>query len=420
MLSVEEALRAVLGRAEPLPRVRVRLGEASQSVLAEDVHADLDMPPFDKSLVDGYAVRSTDLREPGALAFRVVDEITAGKTSTRVLGPGECVAIMTGAPLPAGADAVVMHEKTERTPDGQVLIPGPVTAGLNRLERGREMRAGDVVLRAGEGLNAPRVGVLASVGRPEVDVVRRPDVRIIPTGDELVEVGQVPGPGRIRNSNAVVLAALVSQAAPGSAIVEPIAPDDAAALRTRFAAAVGDARSEGRAEADVLVISGGVSAGKLDLVPSCLEAVGVEPVFHKVSVRPGKPLWFGVGPEREGRPRALVFGLPGNPVSGVVNALLFVIPVLRALAGHPPAGPRLSRFSLASPYRHRGDRATYHPARLVGSQEAIRVDPLPWAGSPDLLTVAKADGFAAFPAGDRDYEAGDPIDFLPLDGAGAS
>lgn len=410
MLSVEEALRAVLERATPLAPVRLRLERAAGAVLAEEVASDLDLPPFNKALVDGFAVRSADLAGSGTRRLRVVGEITAGMPPGRPISAGEAVSIMTGAPLPDGADAVVMHEVTTPGDGPTVAIAGPVAPGLNRLERGREMRAGEIVARRGDALTPARLGVLASVGRPAVAVVRRPRVAVIPTGNELVGADGAPGPGQIRNSNAYTLGALL--AATGAEVFrEPIARDDLGALRERFAAALEAAREP----ADVLVVSGGVSAGTLDLVPSALAEVGVEAVFHKIALRPGKPLWFGLGRARPGGGRPLVFGLPGNPVSGLVGVLLFVNPALEALAGRPASGPRSVAATLAAPYAHRGVRATYHPARLVGEPGAWRVEPLPWAGSPDLLTVSRADGFAAFPPGDRVFDAGERVAFLPLD-----
>lgn len=416
MLTVAEALRRVLESTQPLPIRRTRmLDEALGATLAADIAADLDMPPFDKALVDGFALRSADLAGAGPVRLRVVDEITAGRTSSRALGPLECASIMTGAPTPSGADAVVMHEVVERIGADEIIVNGPIPPGTNRLERGRELRAGAVVLRAGDRLNPARLGILASVGRVAVDVYHRPRVAVLPTGDELVPCDQAPGPGQIRNSNASTLGALVRSA--GFDCREaPIARDHPDALRASLTSIFSPDDPSNRPQ--VLLVCGGVSAGKLDLVPLALERFGVTPVFHKVRVRPGKPLWFGVGPAGQGGwPPPLVFGLPGNPVSGLVNTLLFVLPALAVLSGRPPAGPRLERWPLALPFRHRGDRESYQPARLVGMPGSQRIEPLPWSGSSDLLTVARADGFAAFPSGDHDYEPGSPIAFLPLDPA---
>lgn len=399
MLTVEEALIAVLERSRPLPARTRALADALGCALAEDVAADRDSPPFDKALVDGYAVRASDLNG-AARRLTIGEEITAGRVPTRPLNPGEAAIIMTGAPLPEGADAVVMIERTRRE-GAQVLIDDPtVAAERNLLRRGREMRAGDIVLPRCQRLTPTQLGLLASVGKSEVLVVPRPKVAVVPTGDELVEPGQVPGPGQIRNSNAVMLQAL-ARSADASAEVLPIAPDEPNRLR--------EILRRGLAS-DILLITGGVSAGSRDLVPAALEELGVSCVFHKVRLKPGKPLWFGIGPPRGDDPGALVFGLPGNPVSGIVGFLLFARPALEALAGRDSRPTPFVQERLARPFVHSGDRPTYHPARR---RDGL-IEPLQWAGSADLRTVAQADGFAIFPAGDHRYNAGDVVGFLRL------
>ncbi len=308
--------------------------------------------------------------------------------------------VMTGAPLPEGAGAVVMIEETARDDQG-IIVRRPVAAGQNRMTRGRETKNGDVVARAGDLLTPARMGVLASVGCIHPLVVPRPIVRVIPTGDELVAPSFFPGAGQIRESNSTLLSALVRDH-DAEAVADRIVRDEMEPLK--------DALRSGL-ECDALLITGGVSAGNRDLVPEALEALGVSRVFHKVRLKPGKPLWFGVGPDRRDRPGALVFGLPGNPVSGIVGFLLFARPAFAALAGREPRRHELIAGRLAVPFSHRGDRPTYHPATL-GSDGSIQ--PLDWAGSADLRTVAQADGFAAFPAGERRYSPGDALDFLPM------
>jgi molybdopterin molybdotransferase len=408
MLSVSEALQAVLDHASPLPPRRVRLADALGCALAETVTADRDLPPFDKALLDGFAVRSIDLDGPGPFDLEIIEEITAGRVPTRPVGPGQCSAIMTGAPMPDEADAVVMVEDSRRDGDRVVLSPRkPVTAGAGRLTRGREMVEGEALLSPGDRLDPVKLGLLASVGWADPLVHPRPVVTIASTGDELVPADQTPGPGQIRNSNATVLEGLVraSHCLPD---VAPIAPDLPEPLR--------EILSRGLAN-DVLLITGGVSAGKLDLVPGTLAELGMTAVFHKIRLKPGKPLLFGVGPPRsEGRPGTLVFGLPGNPVSGVVGFLLFVAPALKVLRGQTAGPAETIPARLAEPFSHRGDRPTYFPARLQDRDhpEGHTLEPLNWAGSADLRTVAHADGFASFEAGDHDYEPGTTVPFLPL------
>ena len=406
MLSVEEAQMAVFSRISILPTTVVALAESLGCVLAEDIVADLDLPPFSKALVDGFAVRSSDLAGDDR-RLRVVEEILAGKIPTRPLGRREAAEIMTGAPLPFGSDAVVMVEKTRR--DGEIVFIDDlnVAPGRNWLPQGREMRAGEVVLKKGALLNAPKLGLLASVGRLTVAVTRRPRVAIITTGDELVDPSTRPGPGQIRNSNATLLRALV-ETENAEFTIFPNAPDEFEPLRRIIAVGLSH---------DVLLMTGGVSAGNRDLVPGVLKSLDVEGVFHKVRVRPGKPLWFGIGPDRMAQgPGPLVFGLPGNPVSGLIGFLLFVRPALWRMLGRTCDLSQASSGRLERPFRHQGDRVTYHPSHwsraLLG--EIPRIDVLDWAGSADLRTVANADGFAIFPAGDRDYSAGEIVGFLPL------
>jgi molybdopterin molybdotransferase len=410
MLTVAQAREAVLRHCRELPAASCPLDAALGRALAEDVVADLDMPPFDKALVDGYAVRSADLDGAPRL-LRLGELITAGRVPTRPLGQREAAQVMTGAPIPPGCDAVLMQEHV-RLQGGTVVLPdGPIKPGQNVLHRGTEMRAGDVVAARGSILAPARLGVLASVGRAMVSVVPRPRVSIVSTGDELVEPAETPGPGQIRNSNAAMLRGLVIQGG-GQPETEPIAPDDPAQLHQILGHGL---------DADILLVSGGVSTGQADLVPAALEALEVRSIFHKVRLKPGKPLWFGVGPSRGDRLGALVFGLPGNPVSGFVCFLLFVRPALTVLAGKRLADSDLRDVRLAGGFHHRGDRTTYFPCRLVeqagAPMDCPYVETLDWSGSADLRTVAQADGFAVFPSGDRDYAAGEIVGFLPTGNA---
>jgi molybdopterin molybdotransferase len=397
MLSVAEAQAVVLQHACPLPPEPTPLTPAALGrVLAEDVASDLDSPPYDKALMDGYAVRSHDLPE-GRGTLAVIEEVTAGRTPQRAVGPGQATRIMTGAPLPEGADAVVMVERTRALDDGRVQVEDrPPRPGQNVLGRAREMRRGERVLAAGAVLRPQELGLLAGVGRTTVLAHPAPRVAVLSTGDEVVEAPEVPGPGQIRNGNGPMLAAQVARAG-GVPHYLGIARDRLDSLRPLVAEGL---------RAPVLVLSGGVSAGKLDLVPGVLAGHGVTAHFHKVEMKPGKPVFFG------SRGDTLVFGLPGNPVSALVCFELFVRPALRRLAGHADAGPRLVSAVLAEDYAYRTDRPTYHPARLEAGASGWQVRPVPWFGSPDLRGLLPANAFVVFPPGDHVHRAGQTFPVL--------
>ena len=396
MLEVAEALAVALDHARPLAARSEPLSPALLGrILAADVHADRDSPPFPKSLRDGYAVRAADCSAANP-ELRVVQEIPAGSLPTKVIAGGECARIFTGAPMPDGADAVVMQEDTTELAGGLVWVKDRVEPGQWVFPRGHEMRSGDVVLATGTAINAAAVGVLASVGAASVPVFPRPRVSVLATGDELVDVAEQPDAAQIRNSNGPMLTAL-AMAAGAEATDHGIGRDAADTLRAKIEAALADA--------DVLLLAGGVSVGKFDLVPGVLQALGVVRHFHQVRMKPGKPLLFGT------RGGTLAFGLPGNPVSAFVCFTLFVRPVLRKLAGHADPGPRVVNLPLAEPIAETNDRPTYRPAAL---EEGGRVRPLPWAGAPDLRGMQPADALIVLPAGDSRFDAGHVVPVIGL------
>lgn len=387
MLEVAEALTVVLQQAKPRTPEVATLSSALSRVLAEDVIADRDSPPFDKSLRDGYAVRSADTTE-----LRIIEEIPAGTIPKKPVGVGECARLFTGAPIPDGADAVVMQEDTVPLDGDRVRITDRVKPGQWIFRRGTEMQAGDVVLPAGIVLSAAAIGVLAGVGAIRPRVFPGPRVCVLATGDELVGADQQPGPGQIRNSNGPMLAA---QATGLGAMVSDlgIGRDSAEELRAKIA--------QGLDASDVLILAGGVSVGKFDLVPETLQELGVARHFHQVRMKPGKPLYFGT------RGGTIVFGLPGNPVSAFVCFELFVRPALQAIAGHADPGPRIVSLPLAESIAETNDRPTYRPARLELGDAGWRVRALPWAGAPDLRGLQPADALLVLPAGDSRLDPGD-------------
>lgn len=410
MLNADEAFRQVMNWSSALPTAERSLEEALGSILAEDVLADQDLPPFDKALVDGFAINAQCVAN-GTRQFSVVQTIRAGKFPSSGIGPGQAARIMTGAPLPQGADAVVMWESVDSLSDAHFRFSADksVRPGQNVLARGREIARGEVVLPKALRLNGAAIGVLGSVGRTRVKIVPQPRIRIVPTGDELVEIDQQPGPAQIRNSNAYVLRSLIEQAG-GLPEVLPIAKDEPKSLAESLSAGL---------HADLLIVTGGVSAGEADLVPDTLASLGVEPVFHKIRLKPGKPLWFGVRHSAEElgqKPvrKVLVFGLPGNPVSVVVNFLLFVKPAIMAMRGISTEPVAHKTVPLADSVENRDERPAYMPARLTRRHDKIAAELVSWAGSNDLRGAALADGFILMPGGPSRLAAGSNVSFLPL------
>jgi molybdopterin molybdotransferase len=398
MLNIEEALKLVLDHAHPLATVATPLGEARGSVLAETIVSDIDSPPHDKSIVDGYAVIAADTGElPAELA--VLEEVTAGAVPTRTVKRGMATRIMTGAPVPPGADAIVMVEQTELTGERVRIVGRAAKAGQNIVRRGTSLSRGQTVLQPGKLLRPIELGLLAEVGRTTVQTIPRPSVAVLTTGNELVDPSIAPGPGQIRNSNSSLLGGLV-QAAGASANELGIARDEVAELESAIRAGLSH---------DVLVLSGGVSAGVLDLVPSVLAKLGVAEVFHKVNLKPGKPLWFGQ--KQSGGHNTLVFGLPGNPVSSLVCFELFVRPAIQKLRGLNSSGLRRATAKLTSDHQQRGDRPTYWPSSINGET----VTPLSWKGSGDLRSLTDANCLAHFPAGEKTFHAGEEINVLMLE-----
>ena len=325
MLSVAQALEIVLANVAPLPAQMTPVGSNTLGlVLAEDVASDLDMPPFDKAMMDGFALRSTDLRD-GRAELTIIEEIPAGKTPTKTVGAAASVAHHDRGADAAGADAVVMIEHCEIAGNSVRVQEPRIKPRLNILDRAKEMRVGEAILTSGTRLRPQELGLLAAVGRTSVKVQPAAGVAVLSTGDEIVPPGVKPGPGQIRNSNGGMLLAQVQRAG-GEPTFLGIARDDAGHLRSLIAEGL---------KYDVLILSGGVSAGKLDLVPGVLAELGVEALFHKVAMKPGKPVLFGGHASK-----AIVFGLPGNPVSSLVCFELFVRPAIRKLMALEP-GPTL-------------------------------------------------------------------------------
>ena len=386
-LTFQHARDCVLQHVQPrLETESVPLLDSDGRVLAEEISADRDYPPFPRSARDGFAVRSADL--PGDL--RVIGEARAGEAFPGSVNPGETVEIMTGAPLPAGADAVVMIEHTERLGD-HVRIVRRLKNGENFTPQGSEARAGAVMLTAGRRIGFSEVALLATVGRTCASVYRRPRVAILPTGDEIVEAGEPVGPSQIRNSNAASLALQVRRAG-GIPEILPIARDNEASTRSLM---------ERGLESDLLLLSGGVSAGKYDIVEQVLADLGAEFFFDRVLIQPGQPLVFG-------RARgAFFFGLPGNPVSTMVTFEAFARVAIERMQGLENVSLQLLRSRLTRDFRHKTGLTRFLPASL--SQDGAAVTPEPWQGSGDIAAVARANAFLVADADRESWQAGEDI-----------
>jgi molybdopterin molybdotransferase len=383
----------------------VALDAAFGRVLAAPVQADRDQPPFPRSTRDGFALRAVDAAVGARL--RVIGEVAAGAAFAGTVGPGEAVEIMTGAPVPAGADAVVMIEHTARPGPHEVVLNRALSAGDNVVPQGSELAVGAVACEAGNPLDAAAIALLASLGCARPRVLSRPRVAILGTGDELVAVDAVPTPVQIRDSNRHCLAASILRAG-GDPIAFPPVPDDLAATERALAAAA--------AAADLVLVTGGVSMGKYDHVEPALARLSARVIFDAVAIRPGRPLVFGfVGQGPAAKP---FFGLPGNPLSAQVTFELFARAALELLAGRPAAAaPPFFAARIARDYEQRPVPLTvFAPAkfeRAPGDLGPPRVAPVPSQGSGDLTAMAKADGFLVLEPGVARVAAGDWVTVLP-------
>ncbi|MFL6230397.1 MAG: gephyrin-like molybdotransferase Glp [Pyrinomonadaceae bacterium] len=403
MLPVNEAIGIVERETPRLPAESVALREARGRVLAEDVVADTDLPPFDRALMDGYAVRAADTKAAPA-TLRLVGEAAAGRGWRGELKAGEAVRIMTGAPIPAGADSVQQVELTWETEGGAVVVIDKATeSGQFVSRRATEVEKGATVLCAGERVNAAMCAALASFGYARVRVASRPRVVVLATGTELVRVEDEPGADELRDSNTYSLAAYAESA---GAVVEalPFAADDEEDLRHTIAASA--------ERVDVLVLSGGVSMGVYDFTKSALRGLGAELFFERVSLRPGKPTVFARLPNAR---RTLVFGLPGNPVSVSVTFNLFARTALLAMQGATRARLAEHTAVLARDAKGSAERASYLPATLSTNERGqLLAEPLKWRGSSDFVAFTRADSLVIIPEGVRLVEAGAVITVVRL------
>jgi molybdopterin molybdotransferase len=405
VLEFPEALAVVLAQARTLKLTlgieTVALLEAADRVLAAALAADRDQPPFDRATRDGYALRAVDSGDP----LRIVGAIRAGERwQGAALAQGEAIEIMTGAPVPQGADAVVMVEHVSLQGKDLRLEEGRrMRSGENIVPRGTEARAGDSLLPVGCTMGAAEIAVAASCGRAQLEVYARPKVAIVATGDELVELDQAMNDEQIRNSNSYALAALV-RAEGGIAGRFPIARDSFAELNERVQRAMA---------ADLLLLSGGVSMGKYDLVEQVLAELGAEFFFTGALIQPGKPIVFGRLPTFDPvRPWVYFFGLPGNPVSTQVCFHLFVAPLLRAMCGKTSIEPQFVEAKLAENVKGAAKVTRFLPAELTGAWDGVSVSLVGWQGSGDVAANARGNGYVVLPAGVDSFAAGETVRVL--------
>jgi molybdopterin molybdotransferase len=393
LLSIDEAIDLILSRITALDAEDIPLADAVGRVTAQEARSAVDLPPFPSSAMDGFALRAVDT--PGTLP--VVGRVAAGRPAPRPLAAGEAMAIATGGVVPEGADSVVPIELVTES-DSVVAVTGNVTQGDNVRDRGGDLLAGDVVVEAGVRLGPAHLGALAAAGVTSVSCARRPRVAVVVTGTELRAPGEPLEPGQIYDANGFILAAQLSSAGAAVERLPAVADDE---LATRAAIAHG-------LTADVLVTTGGVSVGVYDLVRAAEAELGVEEIFWRVAMQPGKPVSFGV------RGRTLVFGLPGNPVSSLVGFELFVRPALLALQGVAEPRPAFRPGRLAAPARRLAARDALLRARSRVEGDAVLLEPLTGQQSHMIARAAAADALVLVPQGEGELPAESPVSYLPL------
>jgi molybdopterin molybdotransferase len=401
MIDYADALSKVIARAGPLPAETVTLTGLLGRTLAQNVRTRAPVPPFAKATMDGYAVRAEDTHPQVAsqpAELEVIEDLPAGGISRRVIGPGQAVRIMTGAPLPKGADAVVMVEDAEGS-GTRVKVLRTVAPGDNIGKAGEDLHKGELILEKGDVIGPAEVGMLASLGLASVRVTRRPKLAVIATGDEIVEPGRKAGPGRIWNANGYSLLSLARQAGAEASYLG-IARDKRSQLKLKIKPA---------GAADILVLSGGVSVGDYDLVKEELQNLGVQPVFWQLRIKPGKPTFFGV------RGKQLVFGLPGNPTSAMVMFHLFTRPAIDKMLGRRHPGLRSAKAVLEEEIILHPGRTQFLRGVLSGEGPVLRVSPFPDQRSGVLKSMVKSRALIVVPADSSRIEVGRAVDILLLD-----
>src|SRR3972149_2086073 len=424
MISVEAALEIILNEIKPLGMERINILSALGRILCEDITAPIDNPPWDNSAMDGYAVKTADTKRASKekpVLLKVIEDLPAGYTAKKTIKTGEAIRIMTGAPIPKGADAVVMVEDTEKT-GGRGLPPQALSGGQgsgvrifreaktgdNIRKAGEDFKKGDIVLKKGMNIRPAETGMLAAVGKPNVYVYQKPNVAVLSTGDELVEIEEIPKTGKIINSNSYTLAAQIKEC--GAIPIQLcIARDTKKDLKEKLYYGL---------SADCIVSSGGVSVGDFDFVKDVLKELGSDPRlkhagtgmrFWKVAMKPGKPLAFGV---IGGKP---AFGLPGNPISSMVAFEQFVRPTLMKMAGKTALFRQTFKAALTRDIKIKPGRVNFIRAELKPSESGFTVTPLDGQGSGMILTMVRANCFVIVPQDSTGFKEGDIVRVQPFD-----
>lgn len=400
IIEVEEAQEKILELIPELSTEIIPLSEALGRILAEEVYADITIPPFSKSAMDGFAVRHEDIKpitKKKPVSLEIIDTVPAGFVSSLEIGKGQAIKIMTGAPVPSGADTVIMVEDTEEK-EGIVTIFKKQNKGTNIALRGEDIEEGELVVEQGIPLRAQEMGMLASVGKDKILVFRKPVISIISTGDELVDVSEIPPPGKIRNANSHSIAGLCLKygAIPR---IHPIAGDTQQAIEVEICKAL---------KSDIIVLSGGVSVGEFDYVKNALEELG-EMVMWRIAMKPGKPLAFGI---IEDTP---VFGLPGNPVSSMVSFEMFVRPAVLKMQGAKNLSMRELQVKLIDDYKKKNDRRHFVRARVFQKSKTLYAEQVKKYGSGILSSMVSANALIDMPKDETLVKEGTTLRAILLD-----
>jgi len=393
MTEFDKALELIIENCDPMPETDLPVSESLGYVCAEDLYAKLDMPPFDKSAMDGYAYKWIEEQNE----YTNDGIIPAGEPSNEPLEEGHCIAIMTGAPLPNGADTVIPVELTGK--EGQnIVFERLPKKNSNVAYKAEDIKKDSMILKKGSMIRTQDIAFIVASGYSKIKVYKLPDISILNTGSEIIEPGETLNYGQIYNSNGTMLSVMAQ-----SIGIYPkylgIANDDEKSLSEKM--------SEGL-KYDIMLISGGVSMGEFDLVPKVLESLGVKKIFHKVNIKPGRPVFFGR------TDRCLVFGLPGNPLSNFVGFELFVKTAVKKMSGCSEWHPVFEDGELTSQFRHKGDRINFYPAIFRNVDDVIKIEPVFSNGSADISSLSKANCFLVGEIGKKEYESGERIQFLRI------